>query len=492
MRKFTLFIASLFLTVGTMAQTLFSEPQVGKLYKIKGENTTMPWLTNQVISSEQNGLRVSANENDAAIFLKTEKGFQDVSSEKYFYYQGWGEITLNTSATDVTLNNPKSTNDGTMYAINLKQAYLYNNDNDDNPTTHTGGFNANSQTRWGFIEVTLEVSEGKYYAFDSYQSWVGLKNNNITDIYSNVTTVDTKALWQFINAGDGVYNIKNAHTGLYIGSNAKMTDNENSYGKFQLTDENYEDGIKKSAVKGNLFIKFNGANIYNCLHSANPNGIVSSWTGGGLGNQYRIIEVSEFSHTLNIGATGWATLILGFPAEIPEVEGNEIGVFIATKSTVANSVHLTKIEGDVLPANTAVIVKANPNSTIEFKYSAETPVGINGNLLTGTLYDKNITENAYVLTADADDENGVCFGLAIKNQANGSAFKNNANKAYLPATVGASLSASLRFDFGGTTAIEEVETEATETVIYDLTGRRISEITEAGVYIVNGKKVLVK
>ena len=54
------------------------------------------------------------------------------------------------------------------------------------------------------------------------------------------------------------------------------------------------------------------------------------------------------------------------------------------------------------------------------------------------------------------------------------------------------MSASLRFDFGGTTAIEEVETEAAETVIYDLTGRRVNEITKAGVYVVNGKKILVK
>ena len=53
-------------------------------------------------------------------------------------------------------------------------------------------------------------------------------------------------------------------------------------------------------------------------------------------------------------------------------------------------------------------------------------------------------------------------------------------------------SATIRFDFSGTTAIEEVETEAAETVIYDLTGRRVNEITKAGVYVVNGRKVLVK
>ena len=46
--------------------------------------------------------------------------------------------------------------------------------------------------------------------------------------------------------------------------------------------------------------------------------------------------------------------------------------------------------------------------------------------------------------------------------------------------------------FTGTTAIENVETEAENAVIYDLTGRRIDEITEAGIYIINGVKKIVR
>lgn len=44
---------------------------------------------------------------------------------------------------------------------------------------------------------------------------------------------------------------------------------------------------------------------------------------------------------------------------------------------------------------------------------------------------------------------------------------------------------------GEETSINEITTY-TEEVIYDLTGRRIDEITEAGIYIVNGKKTLIK
>ena len=55
-------------------------------------------------------------------------------------------------------------------------------------------------------------------------------------------------------------------------------------------------------------------------------------------------------------------------------------------------------------------------------------------------------------------------------------------------------------DWAGTTGIENVKAEPTVDasqngevkVIYDLTGRRIEAITAPGIYIVGGKKVLVK
>lgn len=49
---------------------------------------------------------------------------------------------------------------------------------------------------------------------------------------------------------------------------------------------------------------------------------------------------------------------------------------------------------------------------------------------------------------------------------------------------------SLTFDFGGT-AIENIPTETAEGVIYDLAGRRVEKATK-GIYIMNGKKMLVK
>ena len=159
---------------------------------------------------------------------------------------------------------------------------------------------------------------------------------------------------------------------------------------------------------------------------------------------------------------------------------------------------LTQIE-NVIPANTAVILEGAVGE-YTFKVSETGAAAVSGNLLKGTPINTNIIGQAYVLGV-VEGETGLYktqMNTVALSSASGSVkvFLNNAYKAYLPVSAvpaSASLSASLRFDFDGTTAIEEVETENAETaVIFDLCGRRVNEITKAGIYIINGKKMLVK
>ena len=76
------------------------------------------------------------------------------------------------------------------------------------------------------------------------------------------------------------------------------------------------------------------------------------------------------------------------------------------------------------------------------------------------------------------------------NQVGNTSFKNNANKAYLPASAvpAAQGAANFSFLFAGTTAIEGVEVENEVKAIFDLTGRRLEAITAPGIYIINGVK----
>ena len=199
-------------------------------------------------------------------------------------------------------------------------------------------------------------------------------------------------------------------------------------------------------------------------------------------HDFTVIAVASLP--VEITEAGYATFFAPVAVKVPT------GATAYTVKINGEWATLKEIEGGVIPANTGVVLQGAKGI---YKFAiTTTDATVENNDLRGSVAATYVTEDAYVLTADANDENGVCFGKATKNQQNNASWLNNSHKAYLPVASGTALSASLRFDFGGTTAIEEVETEAAETVIYDLTGRRVNEITKAGVYIIGGRKVLVK
>jgi hypothetical protein len=182
--------------------------------------------------------------------------------------------------------------------------------------------------------------------------------------------------------------------------------------------------------------------------------------------------------------------MLGFNASIPEeVEAYVVG------SVGNNYVSLTEVNG-VLAANTPIVVKAEAGE-YSFSYTTETAKEITEpaiDYLKGTLYDKYIAEEAYVLSM-MDGESGF-YKAALNCNAQGGEgtthFLNNANKAYF-ALPAASMVQFYSFRFGdGTTEIDDiVANKETSNLTYDLTGRRV-EKAEKGIYIVNGKKILIK
>ena len=66
---------------------------------------------------------------------------------------------------------------------------------------------------------------------------------------------------------------------------------------------------------------------------------------------------------------------------------------------------------------------------------------------------------------------------------------------YVMGTWNDSFNTMYTFEFNGssiTSGIDGVEAEKNEEVIYDITGRQVKEINKAGIYIINGKKVIIK
>jgi hypothetical protein len=120
-----------------------------------------------------------------------------------------------------------------------------------------------------------------------------------------------------------------------------------------------------------------------------------------------------------------------------------------------------------------------------FEYTTATGT-VAANLLEGTVTDTEVTGKGYVLST-VDSATGF-YAAELDEEGK---FKNNAGKAYLPASAVPAGARFLSFDFGTETAIESIEgaENAANAVIYDLSGRRVQKV-QKGLYIVNGVKVI--
>ena len=346
--------------------------------------------------------------------------------------------------------------------------------------------------------VHVDAANGTYVTKEMYNG----------DVIRDDNSYDSRAAWIFEGA-NGSKNTdlkaKNIHTQCYmtaLGADASAV-NEQDAATVTLSPL----GACTTMFKvGDKYMAMNGAKVVNTGTDA------TKW----IVEEIRKPEENVYYETTI--EEGYSTLMLGFDAKIPEgVEAytGAIDGIVVDKKYLS----MTQCEGSILAANTPVVLRSSDEGvakTAKFFVSAIAGEQEEDNYLRGSLY------HTVVSTDDIEAAVGASINIymlqsgktgpkmywiyeeydAAGNLVNGGSNDDGkhvlckANKAYIVIKSGeANGKGSFMFmlNRGGATGIDDVEDEV-ETIetIYDLQGRRLEELTHPGVYIVNGRKVVVK
>ena len=351
----------------------------------------------------------------------------------------------------------------------------------------------------GWYNLVMHSNHNTGNGTERYRTYVGAGNETTLAWGENktLTNAGNDYYWAFVgNPINGFRVVNKSAEGKILSS-----DGTDSHNPVLLQEEGLAEGFNTTwsiaarkynvntdgdfVKKGDWFCLKHPAGRY--MNANAGNGNVAFWTDNDNGSAIIAVKPLEINAAADI-ATYFSEAAISIPAEL----GAE--VYYANGINEAGYMGLEPITGIVYP-ETGIVVRYATDENVTFApeiVSPGTTTAVSGNLLKGTtkrtLINKEANKAYYVL--------GMTDGIGFYNAVNGeneNEFYNGAFKAYLemPATQGTA--AFYGFDWAGTTGIDEITEQRAESKdIYDLTGRRVEAITAPGIYIVNGKKVLVK
>ena len=241
---------------------------------------------------------------------------------------------------------------------------------------------------------------------------------------------------------------------------------------------------------GNAAIVFQGTGTKKTLRFNGASGqMMFSCYGSGQQDVQIYKEVERTSVNVTIGETGYATLYYS-DVNLTVPEG------VTAKTYKANGTALVELDsyntGNVIPAGTGVVLNG-AQGDYTFAITTESGTASKENMLRGSDEAAETTGGAkyYMLSLAATGGNET-VGFYYKAE-NGAAFMNGAHKAYLAVPEGTEAKAT-GYAFNEVTGINDITREqVTDGVWYTIDGKRLNgEPTVKGIYVVNGKKVVIK
>ncbi len=247
------------------------------------------------------------------------------------------------------------------------------------------------------------------------------------------------------------------------------------------------------AATGTSFSPIDGVTLYLVNQGAEPT--VSPFRAYATqATQQTEPDPDQEPYTLTVNTAGVATLYLDFDAVIPNEDFLLVCAVTQLDGTMA---YLKEIKGGVIPANTGVMIFANPG-TYTFYPSQVAPTENVSSLLHGVLTNTPVNtlreqeDGAYIFVLSRGIEEYTGFkpvGTTVKTIP--------ANRAYLPVSQTVEVKVIYVSYWGQViTGIDDVKANLdnmgnSDNIIFDLSGRRVTNPTK-GLYIINGKKVLLK
>ena len=214
-------------------------------------------------------------------------------------------------------------------------------------------------------------------------------------------------------------------------------------------------------------------------YSTGGSGIPAGWTKIGA-------DGSTDTETVNANSDGdatptyWASF---YRENVPCKADANTTVYTAKVSADESKLELTEVGDKIIPAGNAVILKSTA-ANITMTYDGSASGTLSNNDLQGSYSSISTISDTYMLVKGG---NGVGFYHWTGETIPG-------HRAYLVLTP----SSSSRSFFGigdgenGTTSIDGVTVDGDEGQLYDLTGRIVNGRPRPGIYVRNGKKLIIK